>query len=595
MRSVTKRVLSVVLTLLLVCTLCLSAFASSGCQCGNVPYVVVSGMAVKPLNGFDSNDNLIKVYPPETKDVLKSISRVVLPTAELIHSGDWGRFANKAVPAVAQIFSPIACDDDGNSKHNITTPFFDSSMENYDFYYTLGDKDENAVIHAGVDAVGADHVFYFNYDWRLDPLQHADELNNFIESVKEQTQHDKVTLLPMSMGGTVVLSYLEKYGVEDVHNCIFISTAFQGTSVIGELFNGEFYFDKDALKNRAIQLGRTRIRKTLLSLLLNTVDRAGAFDAVMPLLDELVENGAEVFSEECIKNIFGKMPGIWALAADKDYETAKESVLDEEINRNLIDRIDYYHYNVQQKCSEILNEAIENGCFISIVAQYNMQGLPVTVSYDNNNDFLIDTQYGSAGAVCAKIDETLGDDYVQQNTQCGHNHISPDNVIDASTCLFPELTWFIKDMAHIDFNYATQAPDFITWLAGANEQYTVHSNELYPQFMRFDYDEGTLGAFSEEDMESCSTFEIVKQAAEEQNEKSIKTKEAMLKTNIQTVEDTKKGYNSAEPPETQDVAIENKTNNTMSEGFPVSFSALIVAVGCVGFPTKVFHKKKNEE
>jgi pimeloyl-ACP methyl ester carboxylesterase len=488
-----KMLLSAVLALVVAAVFCLPVYAMQG---ETVPVIVVSGMAVLPLTSADEQGGF-RAYPPETKKLLKTACDMFIPTACLINNGDWAKFADKVFPVINELFDPIACDNDGNSVYDISYPSFELSMDNYDFY-TLQDKDEQAVIHSAVDKFGAENVFFFNYDWRLDPLYHADKLKDFIDAVKQLKGCEKVTLAPCSMGGTVVLSYLEKNGAGSIHNCVFLSTAFQGTSVVGELFRRELYFDKDALILRINQLGRDNFTKLAYPFLTGLLDEMGLFDLILPVIDELIENVGARFYDEILCNSFGNMPGIWALVADKDFESAKESMLDSDVKQKLIERIDYYHYNVQQKAQEILKNTLQESCFISIVSQYNMQGLPVNVSYKNNNDFLIDTTYSSAGAICADLDKTLGSEYVQQNTSCGHNHISPDNAIDASTCLLPEQTWFIKNLAHIDFSYGTQAADFVVWLLGAVEQYNIFSNEPYPQFMEFDYDSGALTPVSYE-------------------------------------------------------------------------------------------------
>ena len=162
----------------------------------------------------------------------------------------------------------------------------------------------------------------------------------------------------------------------------------------------------------------------------------------------------------------------------------------------LIKTIDEYHYNVQSKAYDIL-KAAESDTSIYITAQYNMQGLPVSeTSTDSNNDFLIDVNYASGGAVCSKLGETLPDSYVQAKN-CGHDHLSADGQIDASTCMFPEQTWFIRDMAHVDYPVGESA-DFIIWLAASDQQLTVRDSEKYPQFMKYDSSENTLSPVTPE-------------------------------------------------------------------------------------------------
>ena len=67
-------------------------------------------------------------------------------------------------------------------------------------------------------------------------------------------------------------------------------------------------------------------------------------------------------------------------------------------------------------------------------------------------------------------------------------------VIDASTCMFPEWTWFVRDMGHLDYPYGSEGMDFLMWLIRMDTQYTIRTSARYPQFMRYDVKEKTLTA-----------------------------------------------------------------------------------------------------
>jgi hypothetical protein len=59
-------------------------------------------------------------------------------------------------------------------------------------------------------------------------------------------------------------------------------------------------------------------------------------------------------------------------------------------------------------------------------------------------------------------------------------------VIDASTCLYPEHTWFIKDADHVAFKYGSQFADFAIDLILSEEQPTVDNMTKYQRFMYTD-------------------------------------------------------------------------------------------------------------
>jgi hypothetical protein len=122
-----------------------------------------------------------------------------------------------------------------------------------------------------------------------------------------------------------------------------------------------------------------------------------------------------------------------------------------------------------------------------ILAGTAIQRTPLVPTWTNDSDGTVDTKYASVGGTIAPLGETLGEDYVQA-VDCGHNHLSADGKVDASTCLFPESTWFIDGQSHVgvfcngeEFNdYA----DLVVWLATSEKQPTVHDNPAFPQFTK---------------------------------------------------------------------------------------------------------------
>ena len=140
---------------------------------------------------------------------------------------------------------------------------------------------------------------------------------------------------------------------------------------------------------------------------------------------------------------------------------------------------------------------MNNGTNVYLLAQYNWPSLPISDYVSKqNSDNLIDVEYASGGAVSADLGETFADDYVQQ-IPSEYDYISPDRQIDASTCMFPEQTWFFRDMGHVDYPYG-ESTDFIMWLATSEKQLTVRDNPDYPQFMTYDYDNAKLLPLTEE-------------------------------------------------------------------------------------------------
>lgn len=570
MSKTIKRILSVILAAVMLLGCASAAFAVYGCNCGTSPLIVVSGMAAWPLVQDEGTENEKQVFAPDTESILKLVGEIAGPLALFAVNKDYNKLGDSLIPAVKELLEPLACNADGSSKYNITTNIYPESMENYPEFAnnTEFTANEPAVVREAVEKIGADHVYYFNYDWRLDPMDHAKELRKYVEKAKAETGHDKVNLAGASMGGTIIASYLAMYGSDDIDNFTMLSSAFTGTSIVGNLYNGRLEINKDGL----VRILKEVVGVEAVNILFDALDKAGVFDILVNFADSLFANLQDRIYDEVFQDTFITMPGIWDLIALEDYEDAKAYLLDPRTDANLIARVDNYHYNVQAKLPELLEEAMENGVKVNVVSHYNMQGVPITPSYNEQNDNVIDTKYTSGYAVCAYLDETLPADYKQQNTVCKdatHNHISADRIIDASTCLLPEQTWFLKNQKHVGYMYHTELMDFILMLCLGDIQYTVDNTQQYSQFMEVNPKTGELsiiGAIGgEEPSEPETTTEVVESTETEPTETETETTEPAEteSSETDTQEDTTKASETettepeTEPSET--VTIEDET------------------------------------
>lgn len=493
MKKTVKRIMSVVLAAVMLLSCASAAFAAYGCNCGTAPLIVVSGMAAWPLVQDEGTESEKQVFAPDTESILKLVGKIAGPLALFAVNKDYDMLGDSLIPAVKELLEPLACNADGTSKYNITTDIYPESMASYPDFATNPEftANEPAVVREAVERIGADHVYYFNYDWRLDPMEHAKELRKYVECAMEETGHDKVNLAGASMGGNIIASYLAIYGSDDIDNFTMLSSAFTGTTIVSNLFNGKLEINKEGL----VRILKEVVGVDAVNILFDALDEAGVFDILVNFADSLFANLKDRVYDEVFQDTFITMPGIWDLVALEDYEDAKAYLLDPATDAALIARIDDYHYNVQAKLPELLSEAMENGVKVNIVSHYNMQGVPITPSYNEQNDNVIDTKYTSGYAVCAYLDETLPEDYKQQNTVCtdaAHNHISADRIIDASTCLLPEQTWFLKNQKHVGYMYHTELMDFILMLCLSEVQYTVDDAGKYGQFMEVDPKTGEL-------------------------------------------------------------------------------------------------------
>ena len=220
--------------------------------------------------------------------------------------------------------------------------------------------------------------------------------------------------------------------------------------------------------------------QAILISLVHALDELGIWEFVLSQIDVLIPELIDIVYDESLIPIFGSMPGLWSFVPHESYESAKKIMVNEDTQAGLIEKLDAYHYNVQCRATEILREANKT-VKIYVVAGYDVQRTPLVEAYMNTSDGTVDTKYASVGGVCGDYGKTLPEGYVQQIDD-GHNHLSADGKIDASTCALPESTWFINDMLHSTTHDGHD--EFYEWLLTSEEQQTVFSNEKYPQFMQ---------------------------------------------------------------------------------------------------------------
>lgn len=493
-----KKALSILLVFAIIFSLGTTGFAATKkCRCDMTPVVYVPGFG-EPIYMNPHEDDNYSVFPPEGDAITNAVPDIVKAVLFGLAVGNFDAFGTYAMDAAYTMLGAAACDNEGNPQANTGVEYEDPTVDTHkNAAFVSDDSDDNG-------------YFMFIYDWRLDPIDNAKLLKDYISKVKALTGHNEIVLSAHSQGNTVVTSYLHLYGSSGIEKLVCLSPAYQGLSLIGALFAQEVAVNAkgDALAEYLNGImGYEDATSLLISAAIKEINEIGSVDAVLLYLQKLLDDQLDRVFAECLTDIMGTLPGVWAFVPDEYYEAAKAKVFkDSDEYSVFIKKIDYYHYNVQNNIDSILKAAKKNGTDIVISAGYNISSIPVTKTAAAQSDFLIDTEYMSLGAVCAPFGETLGENYKQQKNACRHNHISADGIIDASTCLFPEYTWFIKNNGHASFGSDYCA--FIEWAIRYNGQPTVHTNNNYPQFMEAS-DEGLVPVKGNPSEDTKSNEEII--------------------------------------------------------------------------------------
>ena len=497
MKKTFRKILAMSLAVIMLFSVMPVAFAKDV-----TPVIVVSGMASYTLDDGETGE---QVYGPKTEVILDVVKRAIVPATKFLVTKDWQALADAVVGDVYEsIFEKMSCDEEGNSKYNITTKLFPESVDNYPEHWKLdeGQASEGAVVASMKKAVGAENTYFFNYDWRLDPYETAEKLNAYIEKVKSDKKCSKVTLVPCSMGGVMTNTYLSEYGSASIEKIVYAMSAFHGMDMVGELLNRNLNLNTDLLTEYLFALQRDKVDMQILMALLETVTEmvpqiGQSLDAFID--ESLTQLSDRVYNEILVKSL-GSCPGFWAFVPDEYYEGAKKAMFGDNINSVFEEKIDKYHYNVLVNAPEIMEKARQSGTSIVLLAAYGFMGPPCTKTAYKQSDSLIETYHEAGGATTALWGKTLGDEnYEALGTVCSdksHNHVSDDLIIDASTGLYPDYTWFFKYNSHVGLWYETDFTPFLGWLVETEGQPTVFDNEKYPQFMRYNRETGKLSSLT---------------------------------------------------------------------------------------------------
>lgn len=480
----------------MVCASAVGSSASAETECGgncrHSPVIILPGINHSPSYLYDKNDEPVIYNGKHIGGTLiipnkAAVSKTVV--AKLIAKVAATVFLRKNIGVDKAVYNLVSdvlkhqrCDDNGNHIENLKTKRWNNSLKHMT-------KDELNWVYrmvpmkSLVDEIGEDHVYFFTFNLVGDPVDSADDLDEYIETVRKQTGHDKVTLLPVSLGGTILTAYLEKYGHEKIDRVVNVVACLDGTDIAADFFAREWrlddeYFYHQFLTNIFSETGVRPAHEKLIRMLLRIIPRScvDAFlsGAVSAILDNLMLN----------------CPQFWAMLPSYRYDALAERYLG--AKTVLRARTDCFHKARLNLRKNIL-DAVADGVHVDSIAAANLDLGEETYTYFNivasaekvNSDGIVNLSSATLGATGAHGDKTLDDIDYEKNTYCNnheHNHVSPDNMVDASTAVLPENTWVFLEQHHEVGRNADVLNLVKAIILG--EVKDVHDNpEIYPQYV----------------------------------------------------------------------------------------------------------------
>ncbi len=360
---------------------------------------------------------------------------------------------------------------------------------------------------------GYDHAYYYAYSSFGDTLEAAANLSEYIDMVKAQTGHDKVSLVFISLGGTIGNAFLSEYcDPTEIDRVVFAAAAVDGSYLLGDLMAGNSILkDGNTIYNDLIPnlIAILAEEYEALAYLGNAVARA----IPQQLFSDFINEALERAVNEVLGKLIHNCPSMWALVPSEMYPELSKELISDEAHKLLKEKTDKY-YEIQKNAAKTVKEMTEKGIDIFVICGYDLELLGLVEHYKLSSDNVIQAQSTSIGATFADAGATLPEDY---KPAIDKTYISPDGAVDAGTCALPDRTWFIKGQSHLKLQSSIN--DVIELCIQLISNYEItdarENNGGYEQFIDYrnlskiesmidKYDEADLSAIPADKLEALN-------------------------------------------------------------------------------------------
>lgn len=434
-----------------------------------VPIVCVTGEL--PIRVYrEDGSSYVPTEEPADEVMNEAIEELVPLFVTSMLTNNYDEWSRRALEKLTPIYDEIRPNKDGSLPANTGIDFSWSpaslpSPESVDYYYT------------------------YTFDYRISPLDAAEGLHTFIKAVEAKTGSDKVALVSRCGSTSLGAAYIYKYGTSDLTSLTFFSSSLLGIPYADTMLGGRVVIPGDMLYHfvatqNPLASFDERLNEFAKAVLF-ALNENNSADDLIKLVLRVYDKIKDSFVSPFLCSYYAICPNFVAAISDS-YESYKDFIFPtDELKQEysvLLAKTDEYHYNVQLKLGELFTAARDGGVPVNFIAVYgdpseNVNGERTRLVGDE----LTDACYQSMGATVAFYAQTLNEDYIAERTAAGFGkYISPDKMIDASTCLFPDNTWFIRNMRHeFSGNDLISLLKAIAWTDGM----TVFTNPAFPQYL----------------------------------------------------------------------------------------------------------------
>ena len=458
------------------------------------PAIVIPGVfqsEVKYLDDegnemLDANGNPYEApfFLQNTNEIIKdALINALIPIGGLVLTQtDKENMAANAIADVLgkELAGNIVSDANGHFIKNIVATKYDTNLANlsaWDRSFAMS----SIPLYDFAAIAGYENMYFFSYASLGNIIEIANELYDLIQIAKSEHNGKKVNLAPVSQGGSLFNALMQIYKdkgeniADDVNRVCMIIPAADGTAILGDIYRYGLIDDPAVLYDYMLPnlIGENKWFSYAINLALRFLPNADVDNILKTAVHKLVEDYLE--NSTCL----------WALLPSGDYPACREMYLMDDDNAVIREQADWYY---QAQCDSRANilAAKEAGVEFFDIVDYNFPLHPICKSWDKiNADGVIHIDSTSFGCTSVAVDKALPDDYQQANTYCtdpSHNHIDEARLVDASTGILCETTFYFKGQQHEQTARNDVIIRLATRILADNGFENVFSDPAWPQF-----------------------------------------------------------------------------------------------------------------
>lgn len=395
----------------------------------------------------------------------------------LFFRAEVGNYSSKLYNAVCDIFSMQKMNKDGELENPLYLEQFDVPVSQMDnrrgWFYRMLPMEPYA------DLVGEDNIFLYTFPLYGDPMQSADGLNDYIDMVLTRTGAEKVNIVCVSLGGSILTGWLdtERADFGKINRIVNVVALLNGTELIADFMARDFNISDEFLyhdffplimkeMNGSATLGY--VINILLRLMPRSVFEKTLTAAFSALLDTMIIND----------------PQFWAMLGADDYDELADRYLRDGEHEALLAKTERYQRARLNRANNLQSATAEGVEFYTITGynmtytegEYNFFGI-VNSSATANSDAIIGADSTSLGATTAPAGKKLD---ITSIPNFDSKYLSPDGTLYAGTCLYPDHAFFFNRQHHEIGRNDVAIRLAAAILTGMVDD--VNTTELFPQF-----------------------------------------------------------------------------------------------------------------